>query len=202
MEGVPPAVLEQLRGLLNGFMLFDDSDAPQVAPGRPPMEHMMRATFSGVCSVCQEEVAENEGVCPPNCTHVFHDECISPWLEKSHSCPDCRSEIGMPVGLQPPSVILESLAEVPNTDGKFVHKFVIVHDHDDLTLYVPFDPYLRSLFLKAYERRLLFKVVNGIMVDNAIPLWYTPTSAYMATRFMGGAHAVIFKSQLAKVQCV
>ncbi|CAO1424446.1 unnamed protein product [Diamesa serratosioi] len=27
------------------------------------------------------------------CSHEFHDTCIKPWLEKTNSCPLCRSEM-------------------------------------------------------------------------------------------------------------
>jgi len=48
--------------------------------------------------VCLEELvkkeADNEIVSMP-CSHMFHGECITKWLETSHYCPICRFE--MPV---------------------------------------------------------------------------------------------------------
>ncbi|XP_059310196.1 RING-H2 finger protein ATL66-like [Lycium ferocissimum] len=45
------------------------------------------------CIVCLEEIGkESEVLCTP-CSHIFHGECITKWLEKSHYCPLCRFEM-------------------------------------------------------------------------------------------------------------
>ncbi|KAH0696306.1 hypothetical protein KY290_013665 [Solanum tuberosum] len=48
--------------------------------------------------VCLEELvkkeADNEIVSMP-CSHMFHGECITKWLETSHYCPICRFEMLM-----------------------------------------------------------------------------------------------------------
>ncbi|KAK4373228.1 hypothetical protein RND71_008612 [Anisodus tanguticus] len=45
------------------------------------------------CMVCLDEIGEEtEVLCLP-CSHMFHAECITKWLEKSHYCPLCRFEL-------------------------------------------------------------------------------------------------------------
>ncbi|TMW91345.1 hypothetical protein EJD97_014455 [Solanum chilense] len=52
------------------------------------------------CMVCLEELVkkkregDNEIVSMP-CSHMFHGECITKWLETSHYCPICRFEMPM-----------------------------------------------------------------------------------------------------------
>ncbi|XVF62445.1 hypothetical protein PTKIN_Ptkin09bG0008400 [Pterospermum kingtungense] len=45
------------------------------------------------CSICLEELAVgSEEACLP-CSHVFHDLCITTWLNKKKRCPCCRFEL-------------------------------------------------------------------------------------------------------------
>ncbi|PRQ48872.1 putative aminoacyltransferase, E1 ubiquitin-activating enzyme [Rosa chinensis] len=46
------------------------------------------------CSICLEGVsqaqAQSGGVARLPCSHIYHKNCILPWLNKSHLCPICR----------------------------------------------------------------------------------------------------------------
>lgn len=45
------------------------------------------------CTVCKDEFnVGDEGVTMP-CTHLFHRDCITPWLKAHNSCPTCRYEL-------------------------------------------------------------------------------------------------------------
>lgn len=44
------------------------------------------------CVICKEDMLlEGHGACIP-CGHVFHLECLGPWLAANNSCPICRKE--------------------------------------------------------------------------------------------------------------
>jgi len=45
------------------------------------------------CSVCKEEFKKSDEVNQLPCNHVFHPDCIIPWLKQHNSCPTCRFEL-------------------------------------------------------------------------------------------------------------
>ena len=45
------------------------------------------------CSICKEEFKKHDKVYQLPCKHVFHPDCIVPWLEQHNSCPTCRYEL-------------------------------------------------------------------------------------------------------------
>jgi hypothetical protein len=50
-----------------------------------------------ICSICQEEMNENEEYINIECKHIFHRDCLSTYLTNyNHICPTCRKEIGNP----------------------------------------------------------------------------------------------------------
>jgi hypothetical protein len=50
-----------------------------------------------ICSICQEEMNENEEYINIECKHIFHRNCLSTYLTNyNHICPTCRKEIGNP----------------------------------------------------------------------------------------------------------
>ncbi|KAK4281417.1 hypothetical protein QN277_012911 [Acacia crassicarpa] len=42
------------------------------------------------CVICKEEMRVGRDVCELPCQHVFHWNCILPWLSKRNTCPCCR----------------------------------------------------------------------------------------------------------------
>jgi hypothetical protein len=46
-----------------------------------------------VCSICNSNLDEGENIYDLNCKHLFHSNCLKPWLLKKSTCPLCRYEI-------------------------------------------------------------------------------------------------------------
>lgn len=42
------------------------------------------------CSVCSEGFKKGERIRKLPCKHIFHDDCILPWLDVNSTCPNCR----------------------------------------------------------------------------------------------------------------
>lgn len=55
------------------------------------------------CSVCMR-LFNNKSVRVLTCEHVFHAECIDEWIQRSETCPLCRSTIELED--TPPSQLL------------------------------------------------------------------------------------------------
>ncbi|KAF0971853.1 hypothetical protein FDP41_010076 [Naegleria fowleri] len=45
------------------------------------------------CAVCLCEFEENDLLTRMPCGHVFHKDCIMPWIKDHNSCPTCRYEL-------------------------------------------------------------------------------------------------------------
>ncbi|KAL3844559.1 hypothetical protein ACJIZ3_001962 [Penstemon smallii] len=46
-----------------------------------------------ICAVCKDEVAVGEKVIRMPCCHLYHGDCILPWLRIRNTCPVCRYEL-------------------------------------------------------------------------------------------------------------
>ena len=45
------------------------------------------------CSICLEDFKTGDNIKKLNCTHIFHKECLEPWLNNNSNCPMCRTDI-------------------------------------------------------------------------------------------------------------
>ncbi|EKX43706.1 hypothetical protein GUITHDRAFT_110162 [Guillardia theta CCMP2712] len=66
-----------------------------------------------VCAVCQCAFEDEEqGFVLRGCQHKFHVQCLSPWLERRHTCPCCRESLGStPLRSSRPTVSIAELRE-------------------------------------------------------------------------------------------
>ena len=45
------------------------------------------------CQVCFDQFKDEDKLYKLPCKHLFHTECILPWLDKHNTCPSCRHEL-------------------------------------------------------------------------------------------------------------
>ena len=45
------------------------------------------------CTVCITEIPLGERAVFLPCGHLFHKDCLMPWLEQNNTCPVCRREL-------------------------------------------------------------------------------------------------------------
>lgn len=45
------------------------------------------------CSVCRDQYKLDEEIINMPCAHIFHTDCLMPWLNEHNSCPVCRFEL-------------------------------------------------------------------------------------------------------------
>ncbi|CAD8208684.1 unnamed protein product [Paramecium pentaurelia] len=57
----------------------------------PQQKFKMENEF--VCSICDMNLLKNEMVMKLNCSHIFHSECLKPWIRIKNSCPNCRQQV-------------------------------------------------------------------------------------------------------------
>jgi len=81
-----------LSHLQEQFQPTDDDEHKEGLPKEffDKIKKMKMGNSRRDCSVCYNSFKKGEKIRKLPCKHIFHDECIKPWLEKNITCPNCR----------------------------------------------------------------------------------------------------------------
>ncbi|KAK2657830.1 hypothetical protein Ddye_010882 [Dipteronia dyeriana] len=89
-------ILDQLSQLeINGVTRFENPPASKAAIESMPVvkivaSHVLKESH---CAVCKEEFELDSEAREMPCKHIYHSDCILPWLSLRNSCPVCRHEL-------------------------------------------------------------------------------------------------------------
>ncbi|KAF7148882.1 hypothetical protein RHSIM_Rhsim03G0135500 [Rhododendron simsii] len=89
-------LLDQLSQIeVNGIGRVDHSPASKAAIESMPTIHIDSAhvVTESHCAVCKEAFELGTEVKEMPCKHIYHSDCILPWLLIRNSCPVCRHEL-------------------------------------------------------------------------------------------------------------
>ena len=103
------------------------------------------------CSICQQNIIDNELYSKLNCNHLFHNKCLKKWLSINNSCPMCRLEL-----------------EETNHLGNLI--YLTIYFPDNSILYKSFHENLKFI----YFLDKINKYINKNIEDNNI--WINNTS--------------------------
>ncbi|XP_030519407.1 E3 ubiquitin-protein ligase SGR9, amyloplastic-like [Rhodamnia argentea] len=81
-----------------GYESDPNQDQVTLGVSRSTIEKLERNSCSvwdgdGCCCICLEELNGVDKVMEIPCSHLFHSKCIVKWLERTDSCPLCRSKV-------------------------------------------------------------------------------------------------------------
>eukprot|EP01017_Pseudomicrothorax_dubius_P029864 TRINITY_DN3667_c0_g1_i2.p2 TRINITY_DN3667_c0_g1~~TRINITY_DN3667_c0_g1_i2.p2 ORF type:complete len:104 (+),score=4.46 TRINITY_DN3667_c0_g1_i2:445-756(+) len=57
------------------------------------VKKMKVGTTRKECSICTNVFGQGEIIRQLPCKHIFHNDCVKPWLKKNTTCPNCRADI-------------------------------------------------------------------------------------------------------------
>uniref|UniRef100_A0A3B5LS87 RING-type E3 ubiquitin transferase n=1 Tax=Xiphophorus couchianus TaxID=32473 RepID=A0A3B5LS87_9TELE len=102
---------------------FENSGPPPADSDKikslPTVEITDEHVASGLeCSVCKEDYSVGENVRQLPCNHMFHNDCIVPWLEQHDTCPVCRTSLtGLNTATNPPELSEMNFTSSPSSSS-------------------------------------------------------------------------------------
>ncbi|KAJ7980820.1 E3 ubiquitin-protein ligase RING1 [Quillaja saponaria] len=103
-------LLEQLAQIeINGFGRPDNPPASKAAIESMPTIEIVETHVNSDshCAVCKEAFELGSEAREMPCKHIYHSDCILPWLSMRNSCPVCRQElpaVQSPAGIEEEAV--------------------------------------------------------------------------------------------------
>lgn len=105
LRGLVPGMSELIMGpgfdrILEHFIHFDTIRVSHPPASKAAVEalptidiNLEHVTSESHCAVCTEPFEANSKARELPCKHLYHSDCILPWLETRNSCPVCRHEL-------------------------------------------------------------------------------------------------------------
>ncbi len=103
--GINSSTDEGFENILNYLLLNDPNRYGNPPAAKKEVENLesvkitknsfeeLKKKMNHECSVCKEEFEINQELKKLPCCHIFHDDCLLPWLKQRNSCPTCRFEL-------------------------------------------------------------------------------------------------------------
>uniref|UniRef100_A0A183CL68 RING-type domain-containing protein n=1 Tax=Globodera pallida TaxID=36090 RepID=A0A183CL68_GLOPA len=89
LDNVLTALLNQFDGAQQPTRL-----TPEDIAKLPMCKVVQKQVDNGTqCTTCMETFVLDETVGKLDCGHIFHPDCLKPWLQRNNTCPICRKEI-------------------------------------------------------------------------------------------------------------
>jgi len=102
---VDPAILQEIFGASMGMPM--QQQEPPERRGAPPTSvaalrilpkikvtaYDIVANEGSECSICLCDLEAGRTALRLPCSHLFHEDCVKDWLQKSNECPVCRFEL-------------------------------------------------------------------------------------------------------------
>lgn len=83
-------------------------------------------TYSECCVVCLESLEPDHSIRALPCRHVFHTDCITPWLTtRQAACPLCKAKVLAP----PPPAVFASMDQATRNNNMFYGDEYLPWDH-------------------------------------------------------------------------
>ena len=85
------------------------------------------------CVICLQAIAPKDSIQTP-CNHVFHNECLTKWKQRSTTCPCCRAHI-RPCGFSNFDLLMRELAIRLDLQTMYILRDSAIVGSDDYNRY-------------------------------------------------------------------
>lgn len=94
--------IHNIRNILNTLNMINFDDDSGLNPvDNDYLKKLKRIPYSQTdcsekfpnCPICTDKFNKDDPVIPLVCNHVYHEECIIPWLKLHNTCPNCRKTL-------------------------------------------------------------------------------------------------------------
>ncbi|KAK7301152.1 hypothetical protein RJT34_12013 [Clitoria ternatea] len=111
------------KDIIDTFPTFLYSDVKGLKMGKDTL----------ACAVCLNEFQDDETLrMVPTCCHVYHPDCIDPWLASHTTCPLCRANlVPTPEGDTNININMHPVLSIQIPDDNEEHEHEHEHDDDD-----------------------------------------------------------------------